>query len=93
MQKVIYSITRSTGKRSSTKKGFGYIDGNDIVIYHYNEEIKRYADILTHCRPKLNAPNQFIGNFYEIEEIEVEVKNSYETIEIEVNYDVWLKKI
>jgi len=93
MVRVYFSIRRSGRKFSYVKKGYGVIEGNDIVVYHDKTEVKRYEDCIRYCRPIPNKPHQFSGSYYLIEEVEIDTGYSYDTREIEVTYDVWYKEI
>ena len=47
-----------------------------------------------HCHPIMYKDNEFKGTYYEVIDAEIDTgKDSYETREIELNYNIWYKYV
>ena len=95
MKKVVYSVTK-VGKNENTKMtGLGYVTNEDLIIACISKNQKPYIrvfeDCIKDCHQIHNAKDEYQGAYYEIKEVEFEVKDGFETREIEVNYYIWYK--
>lgn len=100
MKKVVYSVSR-VGKQDSKMTGIGYVTDSDLVIACVSAKGKPYIKVFENCLEDCHevgcSNGEHKGEYREIKEIEVEVKNSmgksrgYETKEIELNYHIWFK--
>ena len=97
MKKVVYSLTRFKKYENQKRKGIGYITDEDLSITVFRngkEEIKVFEDCLRYCHLILGTEDQYKGNFTEYENVDVPDKyGSLQTIEIEVEYELWYKII
>ncbi len=89
MKKVAYSVTKWSGNNNYRMKGIGKLDGDNLVLYNG----KVLEDVVKRCHPIPYKQNEFKGNYEEYQEIDVECKGSYETIEVCNEYSVWYKFI
>ena len=94
MKKVVYSVTK-LGRNENKLKGVGYLADNDLVIACISNQGKPYIrvfeDCAKYCRLRHNSTDEFKGSYSEILEVQVEKNGSFETREIEVNYNIWYK--
>ena len=95
MKKVVYSVTRS-GKSDFTKiTGIGYITDKDLIIACVGKNGKPYIRVFEDCMKELHPihtrTNEYKGYITEYREVEFEKNGSYETREIELEYDIWYK--
>mgnify|MGYP003427438200 CR=1 FL=1 len=95
MKKVVYSVTRD-GKNELTKMtGIGYITDKDLIIACVGKNGKPYIRVFEDClkeiRPIHTRPNAYKGYYTEFRKVEFEKNGSYETREIELEYNIWYK--
>lgn len=94
MRKVVYSVTKF-GRSETKQSGIGYINDTDLVIACISRQgkpyIKVFGDCVKHCNAVHNKSGEYRGIYSEICEIETEKNDSFETVEIEVNYNIWYK--
>lgn len=95
MKKVVYSVAKY-GKNVSKITGVGYIAEDSLIISAISKNNKPYVrvfeDCIKYCHKLQGKTNEYQGIITEIHEIEVETKNgSYDTREIEVEYNIWFK--
>ncbi len=94
MKKVVFSVTK-LGRNENKLKGVGYLADNDLIIACVSNQgkpyIKVFEDCVKYCNAVHNRPGEFKGSYGEILEIQVEKNGSFETREIEVNYNIWYK--
>ena len=97
MKKVVYSLTRFRKYENQRRKGIGYITDEDLSLTFFRngkEETKVFEDCLRYCHLILGTEDQYKGNFTEYENVDVPDKyGSFQTIEIEVEYELWYKII
>ena len=101
MKKVVYGISRYRNNDVAKLTGVGYITDEDLIIACLSKNQKPYLRVFEGCVRQAKAidgrDNEFKCNFYEIKEIEYEVKNSsgesvgFDTKEIELEYNIWFK--
>lgn len=101
MTKVVYSVVKEGRNGSSKMTGLGYLTDKDLIIACISKNSKPYIrvfeDCVKNCHLVHNTKDEYKGTYYEIKEIEFEVKNSsgqstgFEKREIEVNYSIWYK--
>ena len=93
MKKVVYSVTRYRKDDIDKIAGLGYITDTDLVIACMSRADKPYIRVfdgcVKHCQPISDKPGEFKGSHYEIREVPLDTgKDSYETHEIELNYNI-----
>ena len=99
MKKVIYSISRYKKGEIIKMTGIGYITDKDLIIACISQKGKPYIrvfeDALQYCYKNTAKEDEFNGSIVEYKEIEVEKETSghvsLETIEIEIEYNIWYK--
>ena len=95
MTKVVFSVTRS-GKSDFAKiTGIGYKTDKDLIIACIGKNGKPYIrvfeDCIKECHQIVGRDKEYKGEYSEIREVEFEVKGSYETREVELEYRIWYK--
>ena len=98
MKKVVYSLTKFRKYGNEVKKGIGYITNEDLIVSIYKDgkfEKRTYEDCIRYCHKLLRADGeQYKGNFTEYKFVDVPHRlGGYDTIEIEVEYELWFKII
>ena len=95
MQKVVYNVTRYRRDDVHKMSGVGYITEKDLIIAciskNGNPYIRVFEDCVKNCHKIVGKENEYKGDYSEIREVEFEVKGSYETREIELEYKIWYK--
>jgi len=101
MKKVVYSISKVGRNTESKMTGLGYVTDKDLIIACISKNQKPYIrvfeDCVKDCRLVHNTKDEYKGAYYEIREIEFEVKTAsgqstgFEKREIEVDYAIWYK--
>lgn len=77
--------------------GVGYITETDLLIPALSKNGKPYIrvfeDCIKHCHKIVNEADEYKGTFWELREVEFEVRNGsgYEKREIEITYYIWYK--
>ena len=97
MKKVVYSI-RKMGNSECRWTGVGYLSEGDLMIPAISKSGKAYIRVFfgaeKHCHPIMYKDNEFKGVYYEVIDAELDTgKDSYETREIELNYNIWYKYV
>ena len=95
MTKVVFSVTRS-GKSDFAKiTGIGYKTDKDLIIACVGKNGKPYIrvfeDCIKECHQIIGRDKEYKGEYSEIREVEFEVKGSYETRKVELEYRIWYK--
>lgn len=102
MKKVVYSVMKS-GRKDTKITGLGYIADDDLIIACLSKDsskpyIRIFDGCVSRCHLVIGTTDEYKGAYYEIREIEVDVTDthgnsvgSFETREIEVDYNVWFK--
>ena len=85
-------------KNENTKTtGLGYVTDEDLIIACISKNQKPYIrvfeDCVKNCHSVIGKQDEFAGAHYELHLVEFEFKNSFETREIEVQYNIWFKII
>lgn len=80
MTKVVYSVVKEGRNGSSKMTGLGYLTEKDLIIACISKNSKPYIrvfeDCVKNCHLVHNTKDEYKGTYYEIKEIEFEVKNS-----------------
>ena len=96
MQKVVFSVIKAGGYENKMS-GVGYITDEDLLIPAISKNGKPYIrvfqDCIRYCHKIANENEEYKGTFYELREIEFEVRNGsgYEKREVEITYYIWYK--
>ena len=95
MKKVVYSVAKY-GKNVSKITGIGYIAEDNLIIAAISKNGKPYVRVFEgcskHCNKVQGKTDEYQGIITEIHEVEVETKNgSYDTREVEIEYNIWFK--
>ena len=93
MKKVVYSVTRYRKDDIDKLSGLGCITDADLVIACMSKAgklcIRVFDGCVKYCQPISDKTGEFKGSHYEIREVHLDTgKDSYETHEIELNYNI-----
>lgn len=95
MKKVVYNVTRYKRDEIYKISGIGYITEKDLIIACISKNGKPYIrvfeDCIKECHQIVGRDKEYKGEYSEIREVEFEVKGSYETREVELEYRIWYK--
>lgn len=96
MKKVVFSVIKA-GRNENRMSGVGYITETDLLIPAISKNGKAYIrvfeDCIRYCHKIANENEEYKGTFYELREVEFEVRNGsrYEKREVEITYYIWYK--
>ena len=94
MKKVVYSVTRYRGDDIAKISGLGDITDTDLVIACMSKTDKPYICVfencVKNCHPIPDKQSEFKDAHYANREVQLNTgKDNYETLEIEINYNIW----